>query len=332
MTKERVNHKTADEKEIIQWHPAFYCAIQLEFREDAEYLEFSEEFNLTEKPLAIDMVIVKKKDGVQVKNCLGHIFKRHNIIEYKSPDDHLDIDVFYKTIAYACLYKALPKHVDEISAEELTITIVRDTCPVKLLRKLEKSGFKVEKKQAGIYYISRNLFDTQIIAADQLAEDEQVWLRSLTKRLTPAQYKNVVKQSEQLAERERQLAEAVIQVMTKANVEKIDNWKERVGMYWKDTLREIMADDIEEIKREAVAEAVAEVTEKAAEKAAVEAAKAREEVKTEAEKGEKRGKVRGINALSNAILLAREKQYTTVDELLAVGIEREVAEAAVKLL
>ena len=99
-------------------------------------------------------------------------------------------------------------------------------------------------------------------------------------------------------------------------------------MYWKDTLREIMADDIEEIKREAVAEAVAEVTEKAA----VEAAKAREEVKTEAEKGEKRGKVRGINALSNAILLAREKNYTTVDELLAAGIEREVAEAAVKLL
>ena len=116
--------------------------------------------------------------------------------------------------------------------------------------------------------------------------------------------------------------------MTKANVEKIDNWKERVGMYWKDTLREIMADDIEEIKREAVAEAVAEVTEKAA----VEAAKAREEVKTEAEKGEKRGKVRGINALSNAILLAREKNYTTVDELLAAGIEREIAEAAVKLL
>lgn len=150
-----------------------------------------------------------------------------------------------------------------------------------------------------------------------MVENEQVWLRSLTKRLTPAQYKNVVKQSEQLPERERQLAEAVIQVMTNANVERIENWKERVGMYWKDTLREIMADDIEEIKREAVAEAVAEVTEKAAE---------------ETKKGEKRGEVRGINALSNAILLAREKQYTTVDELLAAGTEREVAEAAVKLL
>lgn len=131
----------------------------------------------------------------------------------------------------------------------------RDICPVKLLQELEKSDFEVEKRQSGIYYISGSLFDTQIVTADQLAEDEQVWLRSLTKRLTPAQYKNVVKQSEQLPERKRQLAEAVIQVMTKANVEKIDNWKERVGMYWKDTLREIMADDIEEIKREAVAEA-----------------------------------------------------------------------------
>ena len=131
----------------------------------------------------------------------------------------------------------------------------RDICPVKLLQEIATSGFEVEKRQSGIYYISGSLFDTQIVTADQLAEDEQVWLRSLTKRLTPAQYKNVVKQSEQLPERKRQLAEAVIQVMTKANVEKIDNWKERVGMYWKDTLREIMADDIEEIKREAVAEA-----------------------------------------------------------------------------
>ncbi len=30
-------------------------------------------------------------------------------MEYKSPEDHLDIDTFYKTLTYACLYMSYGK-------------------------------------------------------------------------------------------------------------------------------------------------------------------------------------------------------------------------------
>jgi len=46
---------TNDEK--IQWHPAFDAALQIEFGEEAEYLEFDSEHLLSKKPMQIDVLI-----------------------------------------------------------------------------------------------------------------------------------------------------------------------------------------------------------------------------------------------------------------------------------
>lgn len=43
-----------------QWHPAFCSAIRLELREDKEFLEYFNEYNLNTKPLQIDLLIIKK--------------------------------------------------------------------------------------------------------------------------------------------------------------------------------------------------------------------------------------------------------------------------------
>ena len=56
-------------------------------------------------------------------------FRRHNIVEFKSPEDELSIDVFYKTQAYACLYKASGETVNAIPAEEITLSLFRDVYP-----------------------------------------------------------------------------------------------------------------------------------------------------------------------------------------------------------
>ena len=44
--------------------------------------------------------------SVPISNEIGTFFRGHNIIEYKSPEDSLNIDVFYKSMAYAGLYKS----------------------------------------------------------------------------------------------------------------------------------------------------------------------------------------------------------------------------------
>ena len=44
--------------EKLQWHPAFCAATELELRQDLDVLELIPEYNLSKKPLQIDLVII----------------------------------------------------------------------------------------------------------------------------------------------------------------------------------------------------------------------------------------------------------------------------------
>lgn len=100
----------------IQWHPGFVAAMDLELAENRADLVYEKEYNLNTKPLEIDLLVIKKDKDVRTTNEIGWIFRRYNILEYKSPDDSLDIDAFYKTGAYASLYKAYGGASDERKA------------------------------------------------------------------------------------------------------------------------------------------------------------------------------------------------------------------------
>ena len=73
-------------EKLLQWHPAFFAGIQIEFGEEAKYLEFKSEYMLGTKPMMID-VLIKKKEAQILKRSMGKIFRKYNIVEYKSPDE-----------------------------------------------------------------------------------------------------------------------------------------------------------------------------------------------------------------------------------------------------
>ena len=214
-----------EKQKKLQWHPAFCSALRLELLEDAENLEFTDEFQLTEKPLRIDCTVVKVKKNCKIKNEIGKIFRKHNIFEYKSPKDELNIDTFYKAVAYACLYKVLPNHVDEIPAEEITITLIRDRKPVKLLGELEKSGYGYKKEAAGIYYVNGAMFPMQIIESSELDVDMHVQLKALTNHLEESLMRQYLLQVSTFEGREKNLADIVLQVIVNSNMEKVREWK-----------------------------------------------------------------------------------------------------------
>ena len=81
-------------KPYLQWHPAFYAGIQIELEGEAENLIFENEHQLGTKPKEIDVLIIKKNPAVQIQKNIGQIFRKHNIIEYKSPEDYVSIDDF----------------------------------------------------------------------------------------------------------------------------------------------------------------------------------------------------------------------------------------------
>lgn len=129
-----------DSPKNIKWHPAFCSAAKVEMREDAEYLTLESEHYLSKEPIRIDLLIIKDealKSGI--KNEIGHIMRKYNIIEYKSPKDELNIDDYYKTVGYACLYKGYGENVDIIPADELTVSLFRARHPQKLMPELHSA-------------------------------------------------------------------------------------------------------------------------------------------------------------------------------------------------
>lgn len=247
------------EKQKNQWHPGFTAAIRMELKENQQDLEFLEEHNLSKKPLQIDLLIVKNLLNVPIKNKIGKMFKRYNIVEYKSPDDELGVDVYYKTIAYACLYKASGQKENEYKASDITITLIRQRYPKKLMEYLIEEGYQIREVYSGIYYLEgRGLFDTQIIVSKQLESEEHIWLHSLQKNISRDAYQRLLYSVGALQGKEKEeYGDAVLRVVSTANKDNLEKWKEDEEMC--EALREIMAPELEAERREGKILAYAEM-------------------------------------------------------------------------
>lgn len=137
----------------VQWHSGFVAAINLELSANRNDLVYEKKYNLNTKPLEIDLLVIKKDKDVRIENEIGKIFRGSNILEYKWPEAHLDIDTFYKSGAYASLYKTYGETVNERKADDITVTIVRDRKPEGLLKYFKEYGVRVETPYDGIYYV-----------------------------------------------------------------------------------------------------------------------------------------------------------------------------------
>ena len=224
----------------IQWHSAFVSAMGLDFTADRDDLIFEKEYNLNTKPLEIDLLVIKKEASVQIASEIGKLFKGHNIMEYKSPEDHLNIDTFYKTLAYACLYKSYGKAVDAVKAEDITISILREAKPIELFRYLEGHGCKVTKAYGGIYYVEgKTWFPTPVVVTGELNRDVHMWLKGLSGNLEKADIQKMMEARNHMTEKaDRELADSVLEVSISANRRIVEELIGDESMY--EALMEIM--------------------------------------------------------------------------------------------
>ena len=244
----------------ISWHPGFYGAAELEFLSNKGDLEFQREYNLSKEPVRMDLLIIKKLSDARIENELGHIFKKFNVVEYKNPDDALTIDDYYKTVGYACLYKGLGESVDLIPADELTISIFRESCPREMFKAMKKMGLEIEERYPGIYYISgkQALFDTQIVVTKQLEKETHRTLRVLSKHVQEEDVRAFVEKAGKMTEPgDRNNIDAVLHVSVSANREIYEAIR-RCDKIMCDALRELMKEDFEETKQETKQETLLE--------------------------------------------------------------------------
>ena len=232
---------------LLQWHPAFYAGIQIEFYTESDKLIFESEHNLSKKPMQIDVLVIKKIAEDIIHKNIGRIFRKYNIVEYKSPTDYLSIDDFYKVYGYTCFYKSETKIVDSIKITDLTITFVCQKYPRELVDHLWKiRGFGLEKIDEGIYYITRDIVPIQLLVTSELSEQENLWLKCLTNDLDDMV--TIDRLSEEYGAHEHEeLYKSVMNVIVRANKER---FKEATNMC--EALREIWAEDFEQARSEGV--------------------------------------------------------------------------------
>lgn len=236
---------------VLQWHPAFYADIQIELEAEAGLLIFENEHQLGTKPKEIDVLIVKKEQEVPVRKNIGRIFRKYNIVEYKSPTDYLSIDDFYKVYGYACFYKADTARADSIKIHDITITFVCHRYPRSLIRYLtDEIGYQITRVEDGIYYIIGDKIPIQLILTKELSENHNLWLKNLTDNLEDPEMVNRL--IEQYAKhKENSLYKSVMNLIVRANQEK---FKEVKAMC--EALKELMKDELEAKKVEGITETI----------------------------------------------------------------------------
>lgn len=307
------------DKDMLAWHPGFQAALQIELMEDKDALQFEKEYNLTENPLRIDTLIIKVKPGMVIRKSIGKLFRQYNVVEYKSPEDYISINDFYRVIGYASIFQSNTEKVREIPPEELTVTFAANHYPIKLMRYLEKTyGAVIKQAAPGIYYITGLLFPMQFLHLRKLERREYVWLSRLRADL---ENEDVEFLSQEYLQRSgNPMYGAVMDLLVRANQEKYEEGKQMC-----DAIRELFADEFAEQEKK-LTEQEKQLTEQ--EKQLTEIKKQYQKLETEA-KQEKDNGIRVLVETCRELGLSREDTVTKVVEKFSLTCE--AAEKAVKL-
>ena len=241
----------ADETGRVRFHYGFYAAMENEYDLLNIPLTYEREVELGKDPIRLDFLVIKKELDIVLDDPIGEFFRQVNIFEYKSPEDGLSIDDFYKVQAYGLLYKVFGRKVNELPIENITLTIVRHTYPKSMLKMLRDSGIVIHEVHPGIYRFDGKLsIPVQLVVSSQLPLGEYDGLRLITKGATVEDIKNYVERVIASGnERIKENAGTVIDVCLDIN----KNLGEIKEMY--EAVREVFKDAFAKERRDGIQEA-----------------------------------------------------------------------------
>lgn len=231
----------------IGHHYGFYGAFRAEYGASSARFDFVHEKELGIEPVRLDILAIRRNDDSVLTDAIGSFFRKHNIVEYKSPNDSLDIDDFYRAQGYACIYKSLGKR-NEISGDELTISIFRHRWPREMFKALRRLGRGVEEAYPGVYVVTGPLtVPTQVVVTSRLPLGEYGLFKILAKS---ARREDIVKFLEDLDLYDVEDARAILTVSTALNEEIYRELKEERRMIG--ALERLMQEELAD--REAIGE------------------------------------------------------------------------------
>ncbi|MBQ6315901.1 MAG: flagellar biosynthesis protein FlgM [Oscillospiraceae bacterium] len=134
-----------------------------------------------------------------------------------------------------------------IPADEITVTLCRDTAPAELFHYLENRNIPVVQQFPGVYYLEgAGLFPTQVVVTSELRSSGHLFLKILSKNAREEDVRAFILSANKLTSQgDLARVDAVLQVSASANPEMYRRiYKEGPEMC--QALREIMKEDFVE--------------------------------------------------------------------------------------
>lgn len=130
---------------------------------------------------------------------------------------------------------------------DITVSLVREQKPVKLLKQLGEK-YTVTKKADGIYRIDGMLFPMQFLVTKELNEKNHVWVTSLTRNIDRKKAQKLLYNYSALSDIEdKQNADSVMNVTSQANIQLFKKMIQE-GDHMCEELKELLAPEIVEFK------------------------------------------------------------------------------------
>ena len=251
-----------EESGRTRFHYGFYAAMKVEYDLAKAPVKYEQEKELGEDPVRLDFLIIKKEPDVKLNDPIGKFFKRENLFEYKSPEDGLTIDDFYKAQGYGLIYKGFDRKVNELPIEEITLTLVRHSYPRELIKILQETGFSVVETHSGIYKIEGKIsIPVQIVVVSRLPHGEYEGLKLLANGVKAddvIHYVNKVISTGN--ENVKENVKTVIEICLSANEKLGKELREagKMGDIFKDTFRYLFEKDFANERQQGIQQGIQE--------------------------------------------------------------------------
>lgn len=207
----------------INWHEAAVSAIQIDLRDYSHLLEYKSEYLLSLNSNRIDLLIIKKLTKQPIPQSIASIFQTINLFEIKGVHSSLTTDSYYKLNGHAGYYINSTGTANQYDRNDISLSLLSFHRPRKLFRHLTKDCQKsIANPFRGIYYISNEMYSTQIIVVSELSPEDSLYLSCLTTNLSnPQQIERLVQDYQQ--HQNNELYNKYMNQLTRANAKKGDS-------------------------------------------------------------------------------------------------------------
>jgi len=154
--------------------------LKAELSDYADDLEWRDEFLLNKDPQRIDVIVIKKKTDKPIRKRIGQIFRKYNVVEYKSEKDSLSVNSFNRVCGYAFQLMDMYKGDPTPAPSNLTLTFVVYHHPREVIEYCRKElGCKADLTRKDVFCLNGWTIPIQVINCKKLSAEDSDWIRNL---------------------------------------------------------------------------------------------------------------------------------------------------------